>query len=140
MNAFRRRLRLLALDDAGTPAVEFALTFPALVLLVVGVIQFGMAVQAYAGVRNAVEVGARYAIVFQTASNGYPSDAAIRAKVKANAFGVDPALLSTPTVSHCAAAGSACVDVSLTYPIALNLGLYKTPSYTLSYSRRVYRQ
>ncbi len=140
MNAFRRRLKLLAHDDAGSPAVEFALTFPALVLLVVGVIQFGMAVQAYAGVRNAVEVGARFAMVYQQATNAYPTDAAIRTKVTANAFGVDRSLLGTPTVSHCTATGSACVDVTLTYPVALNLGLYTTPSYTISYTRRAYRQ
>lgn len=135
MNAFRRRLKSLGLDEAGSPAVEFALTFPALVLLVVGVIQFGMAVQAYAGIRNAVEVGARFATVYP-----YPSTTAIQTKVTANAFGVDPALLGTPTVTPCTTAGSNCVDVTLTYPVALNLGLYTTPSYTMSYTRRAYQQ
>ncbi|MBC2664114.1 pilus assembly protein [Novosphingobium flavum] len=149
----RRRLAALWRDEAGSPAVEFALTFPALGVVIFGVIQLGMAIQAYAGVRNAVEVGARYASVFTGQANtatcgtgstltrsGYPTNDQIKSKVTASVFGVNTALLTTPTVTLGNNNGACYVDVSLSYTISMSLVFVSTPGYTMSYTRRVYQQ
>lgn len=152
-------LRRLARDEAGSPAVQFAMSIPALATVVFGTIQFGMAFSTYAGVRNAVEVGARYATIYP-----YPTTAQIFSKVRTSGFGMNP-LSATPTSSvsgSCttytgdvvggggtqyssqicsgSANGATYVDVSLTYPIRMSILFISTPTYNMTYSRRVYQQ
>jgi len=55
--------------------VELALTLPALLMLVMGIIDFGLALRSYVVVTNASREGARYAIVCPA------TDDLIRAKV-----------------------------------------------------------
>lgn len=149
----------LARDEAGSPAIQFAMSVPALAVLVFGVIQFGMAFTAYAGVRNAVEVGARYGAVYP-----YPTTAQVFDKLRTNGFGMNT--LSSTTTSTTSgscttytgdvvggggtqyssqicsgtANGATYLDVSLSYPIRMSLVFINTPTYTMTYSRRVYRQ
>lgn len=153
------RLRQLLRDEAGSPAAEFAFAVPILGTVVFSVIQFGMAFTTYAGVRNAVEVGARYGTVYP-----YPTTDQIFAKVRTNTFGTNTlSSNATSTVSgNCTtytgdvvsgggsqyssrictstANGSTYLDVSLTYPIKMSLVFLATPTYNMTYSRRVYRQ
>jgi len=126
-----RRIRR---DNAGSPAVDFALTLPVLVMMVMGVMQLGIAFLANAGLRNAIEAGARYATVYP-----YPTDAQIKSKVTSSTFGIDSSQLSTPTVAHGTSNGESYVDVSATYPIRLNFIFFTTPAFNLSYTRRAYQ-
>lgn len=124
-------------DRDGAAAVDFALTVPALTLMTVGVMQLGIAFLANAGLRNAVEAGARYATLYSV--GGYPTDAQIRSKVTSSAFGIDSSQLSTPTISRGTSNGEPYVDVSATYPIRFNFVFFQTPAFNLSYSRRAYQ-
>lgn len=117
----------------GTAAVDFALTLPILVLLTVGVMQLGIAFLANAGLRNAVEVGARYAVIYP-----YPTDDAIKSKVRANTFGMNTSQLEVNTPVHGTSNGQSYIEVTANYPIRLNLFLIATPSFTISYTRRSY--
>jgi len=155
----RPGLARLARNEAGSPAVQFAMSVPILAVMVFGVLQFGMAFTAYAGVRNAVEVGARYATIYP-----YPTTAQVFDKVRTSGFGMNT-LSSTPTTTtsgNCTTYtgdvvsgggttyssqictgtvnASTYVDVSLSYPIRMSLVFINTPTYTMTYSRRVYRQ
>jgi len=136
--------RLLG-DRSGSPAVDFALTLPALILVAVGVMQLGIAFLANAGLRNAVEAGARYATVYSTSSgntpcvSGYPTDDQIKAKVRSSTFGIDSTQLSTPVVSHGTTNGTCYVDVSATYPINFKFIVFTTRSFNLAYTRRAYQ-
>lgn len=130
-------LRRLAADRRGSPSVDFALTLPALIVMIVGVMQLGIAFLANAGLRNAVEAGARFATVYT--AGAYPTDDAIKAKVTAKAFGMDLTKLTTPVVTHGTANGEAYVDVSATYPITFNMVFFATPAFNLSYTRRAYQ-
>ena len=57
--ALRRSPRTLAEDRAGTAAVEFALVLPALLMILVGIIQFGVALNNYLELTDAVQAGDR---------------------------------------------------------------------------------
>ena len=54
---FLRRLR----GDSGAELVEFALTFPLLLLVVLGIVDFGLLFQRYEVITNAAREGARIA-------------------------------------------------------------------------------
>ncbi len=56
-------LRRAARDEGGQALIEFALVMPLLLLVVVGAIQFGLALQNYVALTDAVRVGARQAAV-----------------------------------------------------------------------------
>src|SRR5690348_3474065 len=57
----RRRLRLWARRDDGVTAVEAAIVVPVFLLLVVGIIEFGLAFKDQLAVTSAVRAGARIA-------------------------------------------------------------------------------
>jgi Flp pilus assembly protein TadG len=79
-----RRLR------TGQSLVEFALILPVLLLILMGVIDFGRAIYAYNAVSNAAREGARTAIVDQSVSGG-TYVAAQAAAEQATALGLNPA-------------------------------------------------
>jgi Flp pilus assembly protein TadG len=86
----------------GQTLVEFALVLPLLILLLVGVFDFGRAIFAYNTINNAAREAAREAIVNQTVGD-------IRAKAASAAAGlsIDPADVSVDfRTSDTAAAGS----------------------------------
>lgn len=77
--------------QGGQAIAETALVLPVLILLLLGLFDFGRAVYAYNTVSNAARDGARVAIVNQqTDPNGVPL-AAIEAANQATALDLDPA-------------------------------------------------
>jgi Flp pilus assembly protein TadG len=56
-------LRSLARDSKGQELVEYALTLPILMLLVLGIVEFGVAIFAYNTIANAAREGARVGAV-----------------------------------------------------------------------------
>lgn len=127
---FRRLLK----DRSGSPSVEIAMTLPALVVMTIGVMQLGIAFLANAGLRNAVETGARYATIYP-----YPTDDQIRTKLRASTFGLNSTQLSTPAITRGTSNGEAYVNVSATYPVRFNFIFFTTPAFNLTYSRRAYQ-
>jgi Flp pilus assembly protein TadG len=62
-NSPRFRLRRLARSESGAELIEFSLTLPLLLLLVLGIIEFGFIFREYEVVTNAAREGARIAIL-----------------------------------------------------------------------------
>jgi Flp pilus assembly protein TadG len=87
---------------SGQSLVEFALILPVLLLIFMGILDFGRAVFAYNALSNAAREGARVAIVDQSTSGGV-SAAAQRAADSATNLSIDP---------------STDVDVAYTEPVA----------------------
>jgi Flp pilus assembly protein TadG len=56
-------LRSLAHDNKGQELVEYALTLPILLLLILGIVEFGVAIFAYNTIANAAREGARVGAV-----------------------------------------------------------------------------
>jgi TadE-like protein len=59
MNLVRRRVR----SERGAELIEFALVFPVLLLLVLGMVEFGFLFQRYEVLTNAAREGARIAVL-----------------------------------------------------------------------------
>lgn len=77
--------------ERGQSLVEFALVLPVLLLLFMGILDFGRAVYAYNTLSNAAREGARVAIVDQTVVAGIPV-AAQRAADQSTSLGIDPSV------------------------------------------------
>jgi Flp pilus assembly pilin Flp len=79
--------------EQGQDLVEYALIFPLLSLLLLGIIEFGLVILSYDSIANAAREGARYGII-------HPSDhAGIEAAARLSTVGLDQAALVF-TVSH----------------------------------------
>ena len=103
-------------SESGAELIEVALTLPLLLLVVLGIIEFGFVFQQYEVVTNAAREGARVAVL-----PGYlPSDAQTRVNDYLNAAGLN-ASLATTNVNILApvSVGTNCmspVQVTVAYP------------------------
>ena len=75
-------IRATTREGRGQALVEFALVLPLLLILLLGILDFGRAVAAYNSVSNGARSGVRVAIVNQ-------DEDAIRTAVESEAFGLD---------------------------------------------------
>jgi Flp pilus assembly protein TadG len=101
----RLSLRHAARHEAGQELVEFALILPLLLLLLLGIIEFGRAILAYNTIANAAREGARYGIVD-------PNTGPIQTAALVLTTGLAPPLVAgdiTVTIS------SATVEVAVDY-------------------------
>ena len=114
--------------------VEFALVLPVLMLIVVGIVQFGVLFHDYLTLTDAVRAGARQAAVARELPD---RDARIDARLKSAAASIDESKL-TCNVSSSWVQGED-VAVSCTYPYEVNiLGLVvKSGELTSSTTERV---
>ena len=116
MSGLRRRLR----SERGAELIETALTLPLILLVVVGIIEFGFVFQKLEIVTNAAREGARVLVL----PNFGPADAIARMEQYLDAAGLDSNLATYPTAGDLAAVeedldGTNCisvVNVWVTYP------------------------
>jgi Flp pilus assembly protein TadG len=130
-----RRVRKLRRDARGAAAIEFALVAPALILFIIGIAQIGILFMANAGLTHAVAEGARLATIFPR-----PTDAEIRAQIADSRFGLNPANLSTPTITHGTQDGASYADISASYTVPIDFIFFTLPPLTLTETRRAYVQ
>jgi len=108
--------------DRGAATVEFALVLPLLLTLIVGMIQFGVAYNAYLGVTHAAREGARMAAV----------GLYTLADVKASSPQLDPAKIQ---VTESETAGYA--EVTVKYPFQLTIPFVPSQSMWLTSTARM---
>jgi Flp pilus assembly protein TadG len=96
---------------SGQTLVEFALAIPLILLLFLGVFDFGRAIFAYNTVSNASRDGARVAIVDQRSTSGV-SNAAQEAANQAVGLGLDPSDTNEIQVQYLAPSLSSPCDPS----------------------------
>ncbi len=124
----------LARDSTGAAAIEFALIAPIFLIIMVGVFQMGMAMHTSAGLRNGVEVAARYAQIYPK-----PTSAQIIAKYKSATYGMNSGATADPTLTYGTSAGTAYVDISASYTQSYNFLFLNKTAVPYSYSRRAYQ-
>jgi Flp pilus assembly protein TadG len=129
----RRKIARLFLDRRGAGAIEFALTAPVLLIMIIGMAQIGILFEANAGLQHALGEAARYATIYPT-----PDETAIKAKVNAKKFGLRTSGITGPTVTPGTNSGAAYVDISMSYSVPLDFIVFTGPSVTLSATRRAY--
>jgi Flp pilus assembly protein TadG len=102
----RRTLRRRGHGEAGQALLEFAVVVPIFLILIFGIVDFGMGFKAYIAVTNATREGARFGAVGWPAG-AYPSDC--------NSSGDDDLTVVARTCSSLAANVSSVENVSVTY-------------------------
>lgn len=101
--------------DKGAELIEFALVFPLLLLVLFGILDFGLLFQRYETVTNAAREGARVAVL--------PGYAQADVEARVTQYLLAAGLKSTPTLAYAAPqavnVGGACVTitgVTVNYP------------------------
>ncbi len=95
MRALARLIRSVRLRERGAAAVEFALVLPVLMVLVMGIVEFGHAFQVQAQLSAAARDGARSAALGNDAGTA-------RTQVKNSASTLNPAISNAQiTVGSC---------------------------------------
>jgi Flp pilus assembly protein TadG len=112
MKTKRNRIR----EDRGQAMTEFAIVLPILVVLLFGIVQFGILFNNYVTLTDAVRAGARAAAVSRQASD--PTGTATAA-VRSSASDLTQANLGVSVAS--AWTPGAPVTVTATYPYSINL-------------------
>lgn len=105
-------------NDRGQAFVEFALILPALLLIVLGIVQFGRLYNSYETITNATRAGARVAAVSRTASD--PVGATIQA-VKNSAPNLTASQINVTVSPGPPWPQGSTVTVTATYPYSVNL-------------------
>ena len=103
---FKTKSQALRTDERGAALVEFAIAVPILVMLVIGLIQFGLGIYAQSQVTSAAQSGVRYALV-----KGFDSQA-IGAAVTSSAPNLSLAASPAPTQICGCVVNNAVVSVS----------------------------
>lgn len=129
----RRKLLRLARDGRGAAAVEFGILAPVLILMIVGIAQFGILFMANAGLRHAVGEAARHATIYPR-----PSDEQILAVLQDRRFGLDAARLGTPRITHGVSDGANYAEIELSYSVPLDFIFFTGPEVTLTETRRAF--
>ncbi|TFI58345.1 pilus assembly protein [Sphingomonas parva] len=131
------RLRRPFRNERGAGAVEFALAAPVFLGMIIGVSQLGVLYFANAGVKHAVDEGARRAAIFRLETDA-EREAAVLATLRKAAIGTKGVL--TPAISKTSDNGLPVLDIGVSYRVPLNFIFFETPPVTLNYTRRVYLQ
>jgi hypothetical protein len=111
-----RRLRRLVRSESGAELIEFSLTLPLLLLVVLGIIEWGFVFREYEIVTNAAREGARIAVL-----PGYlPADVTARINLYLNTAGLDSTKATIdPIVATPTPVGAKCVSmvpITVKYP------------------------
>jgi len=105
-------------DDRGAAAVEFALVFPLLVVLLFGIVEFGSIYNAQVMITGAAREGARTMAVTGSAASA-------RTAVIDATGGLAPALVAADiTVSPAACTSTTDVEVTISYDKPFLTGLF----------------
>lgn len=136
-------LRRLAHDRHGGAIIEFALLGPLLITMMIGVLQIGMAMQAYSALRGASSDLARYAAVERQKGTTLTTTAlSTRARTVATTgpYMLISANLTTASVTQATArvAGTTEYTVQYNYNVPNVLQVAGLGTIPLSYSRPIF--
>ena len=128
------RRKPISRDERGVAAIEMALALPILLLFVFGIFQFGVILQANAGIQHALGEGARYATIYPK-----PADSLIVTRMSDEVFGLNIGTFSTPTVTTPAAGVCTnCRLLTVNYTVTPDFVFFAGPQITLVRTKQVY--
>ena len=127
-------MRTIRRDEKGVAAVEMAFALPILLLFVYGIFQFGVILQANAGMQHALGEGARYATLYPK-----PADNLIETRMSNSVFGMNIGTFGAPTVTT--PATSECTNcrlLTVSYTVTPDFVFFSGPAINLVRTKRVY--
>ncbi len=119
-------------NQSGVGAVEFALIAPILFTFIIGIAQLGSLYFANAGLKSAVGEGARLATI-----SPRPTREQIISRITDSRFGLDPAKITSLTVSPATLNGRNYYDIRMTYQAELDFVFFETSPVMLAERRLV---
>lgn len=148
MIRFRPFLHRLRRDIRGSVAIEFALVGPAFIALLMGVLQFGVAMQAYNAVRNvSADVARQVAVQYQEAAGNptaWPSNGAVRLAAigvaESAPYLLDRDNLRVSVINAPAQriTGAKEITLSIEYDVPTFMPLFGFEGPTISYERPIF--
>ncbi len=138
-----RRLRRLCEDCSGTSAMEFALVAPAFIVMMLGVMQVGLWMHGYNGLRAVASETSRYITVeYQKGNRVSNYDAAVWARNTAldSSYILDGGTVSTVVVDDANQniAGITRKTLTVNYQMSSFLGMIGIDALDLSFSRPMF--
>lgn len=130
MTTFRR----IIADTKGAAVIEMAFALPVLLLFIYGIFQYGVILQANAGMQHALGEGARYATIYPK-----PADSAIVTRMNDKLVGMNVGTFGTPAVTT--PATSVCTNcrlLTVTYTVTPNFLFFNGPAISLTRTKQVY--
>lgn len=116
--------------DRGAAAVEFALVLPVLLLVVIGIIEFGRAYNIQTTLSNAARDGVRV-----MALKDSPSEAKATVMTSADGLSLTESMIDVSPESSCVTTGATdpgLATVTIEYPFALVSGFLPIDDFTLT--------
>jgi Flp pilus assembly protein TadG len=126
-------MRRFPKDDRGSVGLEFGIAIPVLVALIIGVLQFGLVLNANGAMRHAMGEGLRLAKVDPSASNTEVTD-----RVKAQLVGVDPAGIQTLTFNRATSNNIERGTMTMTVRLTPVIPFAAVPPITLTETKTIY--
>ncbi len=123
----------LSANERGAALLEFAIVAPILIMLANGILQLGLLFVSSAGMKQAVEVGARYATIFPR-----PDAPQIEARVRESGYFIQPSRITGVSVTPPTPA-EPYVVITMTYSMPLNFIFFQVDPIELKYERRAYQ-
>ncbi|MHA6332820.1 TadE/TadG family type IV pilus assembly protein [Qipengyuania sp. CAU 1752] len=127
-------LSRLAGDRGGGTSIEFAIIGPIFLSLAFASFEFGAALMAQAGMRQAVESGARYATIYPR-----PTDAQIVARVRSQTFGIAKQQIEALTVARATSGGLPTATITMRYRHQVQLLFLPPRQVKMNYERTVFQ-
>lgn len=93
------RMRRATRTERGAAAVEFALVVPILILILIGIVNFGFVLAQQISLNNAARQAARYAVV----DGRTCGDIKTEGKSAAETVGMNSSQVPTPVITNCGA-------------------------------------
>lgn len=126
--------RLLS-DKRGSMGLEFGLALPILVTLIIGVLQFGLVLNANGAMRNAMGEGLRLAKVNPTATTDQ-----VTQRTKDTLIGVDHSGITTLTFSRATVNNLQTGTMTMTIKLNPVIPFAPIPPIELTQTKKVYLQ
>ena len=126
-------MRRLLRNERGSIGLEFGLAIPILVALIIGVLQFGLVLNANGSMRHAMGEGLRLAKVDPTAT-----DTAVENLVKAELVGVDPAGIETLQFDRGTSSNVETGTMTMTVKLTPIIPFALIPPITLTQTKTIY--
>lgn len=123
-------------NERGAAAIEFALAIPLVIMMFLGIAQYGIILLANAGIRHGLDEGARAATVYIGATP--MTDAQIRSTITSNYYGVNRGTVPPPAIVRGTNNGVNYVEITVQYSTPIDLIFYRYGPITISESRRAY--
>lgn len=128
------RWKLFRRNERGAAAIEMAFALPILLVFVYGIFQFGVILQANAGMQHALGEGARYATLYPK-----PADSLIQTKMSDKVFGMKVGTFSAPSVTTPEAdVCTNCRLLTVSFTVTPNFLFFSGPPITLTRTKQVY--